>query len=220
MDLHEIFQLPPYALAEAEKTNLLTKRLAQLTVRHMDGCQAYQRMMESIGFDAGHAAAYYDYPFLPVRLFKEMELRSVQKEQVIKTMTSSGTSGQAVSKIFLDRTTAANQQKALVKIVSSFTGSSRMPMLIIDSPAVLKDREQFSARGAGILGFSIFARDKAYALDEAMQLDIEGVAAFLKQHAKEPVFLFGFTFMIWQHFYKELKRLAKEGISFDVPERI
>ena len=69
----------------------------------------------------------------------------------MKTMTSSGTTGQAVSKIYLDKTTSANQQKAMVKIVSDFTGSNRMPMIIIDCPSVIKNRTMFSARGAGIL---------------------------------------------------------------------
>ena len=34
-----------------------------------------------------------------------------------------------------------------VKIVSDFTGSSRMPMIIIDCPSVIKNRKMFSARG-------------------------------------------------------------------------
>jgi hypothetical protein len=63
----------------------------------------------------------------------------------------------------------------------------------------------FSARGAGILGFSIFAKDRFYALDENMKLDIEGMKAFLEKYSGEDIFLFGFTFMIWQHFYQELK---------------
>lgn len=97
---------------------------------------------------------------MPVRLFKELELRSVPKEEVVKTMTSSGTSGQAVSKIYLDRTTSSNQQKTMVKIVSDYTGSGRMPMIILDCPSVVKNRLMFSARGAGILGFSIFGAKK------------------------------------------------------------
>ena len=64
----------------------------------------------------------------------------------------------------------------------------------------------FSARGAGILGFSIFAKDRFFALDENMQLDIEGMKAFLQKHEGEDLFLFGFTFIIWQHFYRELIR--------------
>ena len=121
-------------------------------------------------------------------------------------MTSSGTSGQQVSKIYLDKETSANQTKTLTKIVSSYIGKKRLPMIILDTSAVIKNRSIFSARGAGILGFSMFARDKFYALDENMQLDIEGMKAFLEKHSGEELFLFGFTFMIWQYFYKELQR--------------
>ena len=78
-------------------------------------------------------------------------------------------------------------------------------MIIIDSSSVIKDRSMFSARGAGILGFSIFGRDKVYALDENMELDIEALEFFLKKHIGKKILLFGFTFMIWQHFYKLLK---------------
>ena len=62
----------------------------------------------------------------------------------------------------------------------------------------------FSARGAGILGFSMFGTKRQYALNEEMELDIEGLKEFLEEHAGERIFLFGFTFMIWQHFYKKL----------------
>ena len=75
-------------------------------------------------------------------------LYSIPDDEIFKTMTSSGTTGQAVSKIVLNRNVAANQQKALVRIVSDFTGASRLPMLIIDSPSVIKNRQMFSARGA------------------------------------------------------------------------
>ena len=130
-------------------------------------------------------------------------------------MTSSGTSGQAVSKIYLDRNTSSNQQKAMVKIVSEFTSSSRMPMIIIDCPGVVKNREMFSARGAGILGFSIFGAKKIYALDDDMKLNVEAVQEFIKKFKEKKILLFGFTFMIWQHFYKELLRLQDKGIVFD-----
>ena len=42
-----------------------------------------------------------EQPMIPVRLFKEYELFSVPRGEIVKTMTSSGTSGQKVSKIFL-----------------------------------------------------------------------------------------------------------------------
>jgi hypothetical protein len=108
----------------------------------------------------------------------------------------------------------------MVKIVSHFTGSARMPMIIIDSSSVLKDRKKFSARGAGILGFSFFGSKKIYALDDEMNLDVEGITAFLKQYKNQRIFLFGFTFMIWQHFYKKLIMLKEKGIIFDLSNGI
>jgi hypothetical protein len=144
-------------------------------------------------------------PFIPVRLFKEYDLLSVDRSQVVKTMTSSGTTGQSVSKIFLDRGTSADQTKVLTKVVSSFIGKKRLPMLVLDSKAVVKDRNLFSARGAGILGFSMFGYDVAYALDDGMQIDIPLVQAFIEKHKGEQILLFGFTFIIWEHFYTALK---------------
>ena len=220
MSFEEILEIAPYSLNKKEKGKLLTERLSELTKLHRDKCPEYKHMLEAVDFDADHIGSYQDIPFLPVRLFKEMDLKSVSQEDVVKTMTSSGTTGQAVSKIYLDRTTSSNQQKTMVKIVSEFTGSSRMPMIIIDCPSVVKNRAMFSARGAGILGFSIFGSKKIYALDDDMKMDVEGVKAFLEDHKGEKILLFGFTFMIWQHFYKELVRLKEDGVIFDLSNGI
>lgn len=220
MNYNEILKISPYSLDKEEKGKLLTERIRELTIHHMNNCREYNNIIQSINFNVEKAKSYYDYPFLPVRLFKELELKSIPQEKVFKTMTSSGTSGQAVSKIFLDRETANNQQKTMVKIVSSFTGSGRMPMLIIDCPSVVKNRKMFSARGAGILGFSIFGADKTYALDDDMQLNVEPVMGFLKKHKGKTILMFGFTFMVWQHFYKELIKLGEKGVRFDLSDCI
>ena len=220
MNFDEILSIPPYSLGREDKEKLLTERLVELTKLHQENCPEYAHILKSIDFDLDQMESYKDLPFLPVRLFKELELRSVSKEKVVKTMTSSGTTGQAVSKIYLDRTTSSNQQKTMVKIVSEFTGSSRMPMIIIDCPSVVKNRAMFSARGAGILGFSIFGAKKIYALGDDMKLDVEGLKEFLDKYGDRKILLFGFTFMIWQHFYKELIRLKGEGISFDLSNGI
>ncbi len=220
MTFEEILNIPPFSLCQEEKEALLTERLTDLTRLHQKGCTEYQRILDSISFNIDTVRSYKQLPFLPVRLFKELKLKSVPDEDVVKTMTSSGTTGQAVSKIYLDRTTSANQQKTMVKIVSEFTGSSRMPMIIIDCPSVVKNRAMFSARGAGILGFSIFGAKKIYALDDEMKLDVEALREFIEKYQGQRIMLFGFTFMIWQHFYKELYRLKAEGISFDLSNGI
>ena len=220
MTFDEILNVPPYSLSKEKKEKLLTGRLVELTKLHQEKCPEYRNILEVIDFDVETVKSYKDLPFLPVRLFKELELRSVSSDEVVKTMTSSGTTGQAVSKIYLDRQTSANQQKTMVKIVSEFTGSSRMPMIIIDCPSVVKNRAMFSARGAGILGFSIFGSKKIYALDDDMKLDVDGLKVFSEKFQGQKILLFGFTFMIWQHFYKELLRLKEEGITFDFSKGI
>lgn len=220
MTFEELLEISPYSLDKTEKKRILTKRLAELTKLHQERCPEYSNILNAIDFNTECVSDYEQLPFLPVRLFKEMDLKSVEKENIVKTMTSSGTSGQAVSKIYLDKVTSSNQQKTMVKIVSDFTGSSRMPMIILDCPSVIKNRMMFSARGAGILGFSIFGSKKIYALDDDMNLDIDGLKDFLDKYKGQRILLFGFTFMVWQHFYKELLRLKEEGITFDLSDGI
>lgn len=203
MEFDEIVKIHPYSLDRQQKRSLLCERMNTLTKHHQKKCAEYANLLQCLGKD-DVVEDIEGVPFVPVRMFKDLELCSVEKDEIMKTMTSSGTTGQQVSKIYLDRTTAANQQKTMVKIVSEFTGRGRLPMLIIDSPAVVKDRKMFSARGAGILGFSILASDRKYALQEDMSIDYEGIEEFLKKHEGKKILLFGFTFMIWQHFYKEL----------------
>lgn len=217
----EMLEIPPFGLEKKEKKQLLDRELSSLSRKHYRKCEKYKAMMDMQGCDLEHDICYDELPFLPVGLFKEMELRSIEKEEIFKTMTSSGTTGQAVSKIYLDKETASRQQKTLVKIVSDFTGKARMPMLIIDCPSVVKNRAMFSARGAGILGFSIFGTKKAYALTDDMQINWDAIKVFLEEHQGKDILLFGFTFMIWQHFYKELwKRKKETGETIDLSKGI
>jgi phenylacetate-coenzyme A ligase PaaK-like adenylate-forming protein len=198
--------IPPYTLDRDAKAALHTRALADLTTHHYRGCDSYRRVLDAIGAgDGSKIRTLADVPFIPVRMFKDFELLSVPRDQVVKTMTSSGTSGQSVSKIFLDRDTSANQTKVLAKLVGSFIGTKRVPMLVIDSRTVISDRNLLSARGAGILGFSMFGSEVEYALDERMNLDLPRVQAFAEKHAGESMLAFGFTFMIWQHFHAALK---------------
>lgn len=207
MNYNDVLEISPFSLNKEEKSKLFTEYLKELSLKHYQKCENYRKIVDKLNCNLSEIKNYTEIPFLPVRLFKEFDLKSIPTEEVFKTMTSSGTSGQAVSKIYLDKTTAANQQKTLVKIVSDFTGANRMPMLIIDCPSVIKNRNMFSARGAGILGFSIFGADRTYALDDDMNIDIPKIEAFLEKHKGKKILLFGFTFMIWQFFYKKLKEL-------------
>lgn len=205
MSLDDMMKLGAYSLARAEKRKMLDDILYSLTLYHAHHCLEYNRILQAFSYQSQNRYAIEQLPFLPVRLFKEYDLYSVASDKIVKTMTSSGTSGQAVAKIYLDDENTRNQMRVLSQIIASFIGKKRLPMLILDTALVKKDRSIFSARGAGIVGFSMFGRDVFYALDDDMKFDMEGVQAFIQKHRETPVILFGYTYMIWQYVIKALR---------------
>lgn len=215
-DISGLLKISPYSYDAAAKSELLVGALSELTRSHYEHCPEYRKILDLLGHKPEPARRIEDVPFIPVRLFKEFDLRSVDERDVFKTMTSSGTTGQAVSRIFLDRATAAAQTRVLVKIVSDFTGGRRLPFLVVDSPSVVKDRRLFSARGAGVVGFSMLGYDTTYLLDEKWQIDFDGLSEFLERHSSEKILLFGFTFIVWKHLCRALeetgRRLSLNGV--------
>ena len=206
MDYAQILEREPYKVGKEEKERLLYERLSWLTQYHREHCADYKKITDGLGYREGMGTSSLDIPMMPVRIFKERELLSIPRDRVFKTMTSSGTTGQQVSKIYLDEETSRNQQLTLARIVSEFTGQSRMPMIILDCPSVIRNRAMFSARGAGILGFSMFGSKRIYAMDDDMHLNVEELRAFLEKYQGRPILLFGFTYVVWKYFYQELRR--------------
>jgi hypothetical protein len=213
-------ELPPYSLKQEEKRPLLLAQLKALTLHHYDRCSTYRNIVDRV-FGGLHAIDFNHLeglPFLPVSLFKTHELKSIPDTEVVKVLTSSGTTGQSVSRIYLDRQTAQSQAAVLVKIMQHCLGKKRLPMIVVDHPNVIRDRHSYSARGAGILGMSQFGYRPFYALREDMSLDVDGLLAYLSGYdANTPLFLFGFTYIVWQHF---ILALQQSGISLTLPKAI
>ncbi len=197
----------PYAMDQQKKNKLYVEVLSDLTDRQRKACAAYDRLLCAWDIPRGHRfSKVSEIPFLPVSVFKDLALKSIPDDKVYKVITSSGTTGQRLSKIFLDIETAERQREALYRIVSDFIGEKRLPYLILDSRKTVQNRQLFSARSAGILGFSVFASKMCFALDEDMQPDFDRVRHFLEQHQNEDILLFGFTYIVWKHFILELKK--------------
>lgn len=210
--MEELFERPQFSIDQDEKSRLLASEMTALVRHHRAGSADYARICDVLGVpDSFEDLA--QVPYLPVSLFKTHELRSVPEDEVFKVMTSSGTTGQAVSRVVLDRDTAGMQSKALSRIMRRVIGSQRLPMIVIDTPNVIKDRKMFSARGAGLLGMIPFGRDHCYALNDDMQLDVAGLQDFLRNRKPGPVLVFGFTFMVWKYF---LSALAESGTTIDL----
>lgn len=199
----------PYGLDKIAKQALLLETLNTLTNWHRQQCEPYRNMVTGL-FKNVAVSTLDDLPFIPVSLFKTLNLLSVKKEDVVKTLNSSGTTGQAVSKIYLDRETSIRQTQVLAAIMAAFLGRQRLPMVIVDSAELLKDRTKFNARAAGILGFSVFGRKHYYCLDEKLELQIDGLQNFLNDHEGQPILLFGFTYVVWQGLYQGALNAGKK----------
>jgi len=202
--LNEMMNWPVYGMGQEEKTPLFLNAMQELTWHHAIACPEYQSILQKL-WDYQGCDKIDLVPFLPVRLFKHERLLSVPQSEIVKTMTSSGTGGQNVSQIFLDKQTSEMQIKVLSRIMGEFIGPKRLPMLVIDCRATVSDRLKFSARTAGILGFSMFGREVEFALDNDMSLNVERVLQFVAKHEGQPMLIFGFTFIVWLHLLRSLE---------------
>ena len=214
MKIEDYLDISPYSLSKKDKKEFLIPQLNKLNKVHYEGSMEYKSILDSYNQNIFNNDDYDSFYPMPVRLFKEFDIKTCKSEEVIKVLTSSGTTSQKVSKIFLNKETSRLQTNALVKIMQTYLGKERLPMLIIDSKSIFKDRKQFSARGAGILGLSNFGRDHTYVLDEHMTLDEGLLKDFLNKHGNKKFLIFGFTFMVREYLYEEaINRKLKIDLS-------
>lgn len=211
MNSDEILGAPVFGLSQDEKAARLTRVLAELNRHHQQSCTKYARILDVLWPQWQHSTAIAEMPWLPVSLFKTHRLLSVDDSEVKTVLISSGTTGQLPSRIHLDAPTADRQARALTRIMSQILGPRRLPMIIVDSKALLKDRRTFTARAAGVLGMLNFGARPFFALNEDMSLDVEGLRQFLHQHGQADFVIFGFTYMVWQYLYENIR-----GLGFDL----
>jgi hypothetical protein len=199
----ELLAAPPYATDPAEKQRLLLAAMGELTTHHMERCAPYRRMVTG-AFPSYHAGVgtLADVPFLPVGVFKDHDLRSVDERDIFKVVLSSGTTGARPSRVALDRETASLQSRTLLRLLGSFVGSARRPLLVIDQEPV--GGTAVTARYAATLGVLPLGRDPLYCLGADMALDRPRLRAWLEKHRAEPLLAFGFTFVVWKYFLQVL----------------
>ena len=195
-----------FTLTQSAKEAVLLPELVALTERHRRACLPYQRILDAIGA-VGPYTRVADLPWLPVRLFKTHELKSIPDETVFRVLTSSGTTGPDRSRIYLDREAAAAQSRALARTLAAVLGPRRLPMLLVDARSMAGSG---TARGAGVLGMASFGRDHTWLLGEDGEPDLDRLRAFLREHGSRPFLIFGFTFLVWRFLYEPARR---EGLD-------
>jgi phenylacetate-coenzyme A ligase PaaK-like adenylate-forming protein len=216
--IEKLFQTEQYSIPQTKRDKLLIDELNILTKFHYNNCSPYKNVLDHLGFKINKKQnEIANFPFIPVRLFKTQKIQSIPDSEVLKVLTSSGTTSQAVSRIALNRETSIYQVKALAHIITSFIGHKRLPMIIIDTDSIIKKKTSMNARGAGLVGLSNFGRSHFYALDENMNLKVDELKEFVAKFGNEPILIFGFTYMVWQYFLGECQ---KNNLRFSIPNSI
>ena len=205
-----IKRIENYKKIRIVKNSFFPEELKKLTKHHFYKSKEYKKFLIYNKYDLNNVKLN-KFPFVPTSLFKEISLKSIKDNKIHKILTSSGTSGSAPSKIYLDRINAQNQTIALSKIMSTILGNHRLPMLIIDqNPNVTKNT--FSARVAAINGFSIFGTNHEYILDSNGKINKNKLRTFLNKYGSTKFFVFGFTSYIHKCFF-ELIKVSKYDFS-------
>jgi len=210
----DYINIPQYSLNKQQKETYLVDLLTQLHDHHKTNCEEYNKISTTL-FNNKEIKKLEDVPYLPIQLFKNYSLKSIPEDKIYKTLSSSGTTGSKTSKIYLDSYTSQLQTLALSKIFTHIIGTNnRLPMLIIDSRQVLKDKTSFSARGAGILGMSVFGKNHCYLLDDNYEFNDE-VIDFLDKFNNQKILVFGFTFMIYKYLiqYNQFLHYKNKGLQ-------
>ena len=209
-EINDLLRLDPFGMTQAEKDAWYVADQKTLTQYHYDHCAPYQRLVDRV-FPASKAATCLaDLPYVPANLFKSAELKSIPDDDPTTELTSSGTSGKASSKIFLDKGAALLQSRVLKVIFSSVIARDNHAMFVVDTAAVPGATGPMSASRAAVRGFAPFARKTVFLKDPEQKLDVSPLIAHIETTPEKPFFIFGFTSFVWTDL---IRKLVEDGIK-------
>ena len=224
MKLRKLLSLPQYSLTFSEKQEAMLPVIKEQLVKATTFNSHIRSWYQKIKFDPQTCDGLEDVPFIPTQMFKHFDLGIVPNGQVQRVLQSSSTTSQSPSKVPLDKETTFSQSIALSSILESYLGDTHKPFLVFDHPGVNADGQDLTARGAGVRGLSILAKETYYLLkmrpDNTLHIDWDVFAEAIERHRGESVFGFGFTFIIWSIFLAQFqKQSAKTKLpSLDFEE--
>jgi phenylacetate-coenzyme A ligase PaaK-like adenylate-forming protein len=205
-----------FNICQMDKEKLLLSII--LTQLHNNkGNLNIKAMYDKLDIDFNKIKTLEQIPYIPVNMFKSFSLRICNEDQVVRVLQSSSTTTGIPSKIYLDKKTSMRQTQGLISTLTSFLGSSRKPMLVVDDAASNKRGATITARGAAIRGLSTFASKIFYVMDkekEELKLNIDRLKEFENKYKDEEILVYGFTYILWSKFLKVLKQ---EEVKLNMP---
>lgn len=208
--INELLNKNLYELPQGQRDLQTLEIYKELVIRSQKLNPFYKNLVKHWPIELKHIQNIYELPFLPVTVFKSSEkLTLVDESKVLRTVSSSATSGQTPSTIPLDRETAKRMSLSVSRIYQHFIGSKRRPLLVVDV-AQSKSDHGISARSAAIRSLLPYASKVHYALipkdcDE-FEIDHEVIEEFQNKYGEEDVLIYGFTTIVWKHFFQAIKK--------------
>lgn len=211
-----------YNTADAEKQRYLLPAVMEALSSHYQRCEYYRIWCNKKHFDPHSSITNLaEIPFLPVNIFKRLTLQSIDDDNILKVLKSSGTSSQVPSQVALDRVTRDRQMRTLVNSLKQIIGEQRRPFIVLDAKpsAEQSGSAELSARIAGIRGYLMAASRTYYVLkynNGVPELDIDALNNAIneiKANNERCCFL-GYTFVLYQYV---IRVLAAKGVHFTLP---
>ncbi|MDS0527883.1 acyl-protein synthetase [Clostridium sp. SHJSY1] len=215
--IDEIIDNPQFLSLQKEKEKKLLAIL-KIQLEENKKNENLNSMYNKLKVDIEAINSLEEIPFIPVSMFKHFDLRTCPKEDVIRILNSSSTTGNFPSRIYIDKATSIRQSKGLISTLSNFLGSHRRPLLIIDNKEINKKNETITARGAAIRGISTFGKSLTYVMDISdgdLTPNITRLKEFEDKYKNEDILVYGFTYIIWTRFVKVLQ---EKKIKLNMPK--
>ena len=83
-DIYNFLEIEPFSLAEKEKNYQFTKILNKMIYHHYNNSKKYKKILDFLGYNLDLNANLDKFPYLPIRLFKNFDLMSIDKKMYSK----------------------------------------------------------------------------------------------------------------------------------------
>ncbi len=190
----------PYSMEADAKTQYLRGVLDELLQYHAERCPGYASLTEDwLRRAGGEAPDIADYPYIPVSLFKEYDLRSSQDELAV--IQSSSTTSNSAARIYVDKESRKRQTRSANMILGDFVGTERRPYIVFDLESTVRGTKGFSARGAAIMALAHMASDFFFVMregEDGLELDQEALTDAISKIDGQPFIAYGFTYILYQ----------------------
>lgn len=214
-DLNDLLQQPQYSIQDDDKNQILLQIMRSQLEEGIENNHHLANLFSKLHICPEEIQRLEDVPPLPVQMFKYFDLKTCPEERIEKVLRSSGTTTGVTSRVPLSKNTTLNQIKALKSILKDYLGNKRRIFLVIDHEGINDPKVEFSARTAGVRGLSIYAKKIFYLMREEngeLVLNLTAIEELLSQYQDEEVYVFGFTYIIWSTFYKQIQ---EKNIQFN-----